>query len=170
MFFITNAIDGFEKIFCYKGVADRKSYFFFVLFQLLVLVLLNLVALIGLSFDNERVHTTVAFSLVIGVLVSFWSLLVKLAMSVRRLHDIGLSGWWVILIFCVTFVAFKHNGIMGIKSADPNWFIDVVNIVVACVVWLGSHLLLALPKSKIENNKYRPADSISIPATDEAVS
>ncbi|WP_162302966.1 hypothetical protein [Buttiauxella sp. 3AFRM03] len=75
MFFITNAIDGFEKIFCYKGVADRKSYFFFVALSVACSCTTQSGCTHRLSFDNERVHTTVAFSLVIGVLVSsghFW--------------------------------------------------------------------------------------------------
>ncbi|AYN26390.1 DUF805 domain-containing protein [Buttiauxella sp. 3AFRM03] len=185
MFFITNGIDGYRKVFCYKGVADRKSWLFFVLFQFLFLMLYDLVnfarALDNGALDDEAQASHVAIlavELALFYAATIYSCLAYLAITVRRFHDFGLSGWWVIpyfgLMVLVLLVIFAVSVlIFGILLEDvPIGSIATVVGFIVCknVVSISFILLLALPKSKIENNKYRPADSISIPATDEAMS
>ncbi|WP_370090789.1 DUF805 domain-containing protein [Buttiauxella sp. 3AFRM03] len=182
MFFITNAINGYRKAFCFRGVADRKSYFFFSLFQLLAFVLADLYSqYICFELSEPRDF----FSILI--VVSSYPFLADLTFTARRLHDIGLSGWWVTLIFCMTFIfavfiilwalitsweaslrkenSFLPDYIWGEYISSKwqfQWGLYIFNFVF--------NFLLALPKSKTENNKYRPANSVSIPATDEIVS
>lgn len=71
----------------FSGRARRKEFWMFVLFNAIISVVLTIIdAAIGLS-DNK---------LGVGVLSSIYSLAVlipSLAVSVRRLHDIGKSGW-----------------------------------------------------------------------------
>ncbi|AYN27016.1 DUF805 domain-containing protein [Buttiauxella sp. 3AFRM03] len=187
MFFITNAIDGYRKVFCYKGVTVRKPYFFFTLFQFVFLVLLDLISDLLESFtldlDYDTLFGCVALLLIYPILLTtisviVYSFLAGLSFTVRRFHDFGLSGWWVIPYIGVTFVALAVFTILaalalGILSDDEPTR-DIANkvafIVCIYVASFGLSLLAALPKSKIENNKYRTANSISIPATDEAVS
>ncbi|WP_162302992.1 DUF805 domain-containing protein [Buttiauxella sp. 3AFRM03] len=178
MFFITNGIDNYRKIFCYKGVASRNSYVFFSLFQILPLLFLDA---IDIFFDlvsqvtdllPEKISDLLDIVLrggdiAIGIIVLLSLLLADISISARRLHDIGLSGWFTlapaVIILAVQFIVF-------------SWFefeLEVgisIGMGIVIVIDLVFHLLLALPKSKIENNKYRPADSIFTPATDEAVS
>ena len=70
----------------FKGRARRKEYWMFVLFNALVSIVVEGIGyVIGLDF-----------------LVSLYALAVfipMLAVSVRRLHDIGKSGWWYLLGF-----------------------------------------------------------------------
>ncbi|AYN27018.1 DUF805 domain-containing protein [Buttiauxella sp. 3AFRM03] len=172
MFFIKNAIDAYKKTFCYKGVAGRKSYILFALFQFLFLVLLRLITFLDYV------------AIIVGLLPLF-VFLAGLAITVRRFHDFGLSGWWAILYFGVTFVvpivliifvilaffSFTADLVDGSYTAAYVVTSSIVRSTIEIyVVCITLSMLLALPKSKIENNKYRPADSISTPATDEAVS
>jgi uncharacterized membrane protein YhaH (DUF805 family) len=88
-------IEVFRKYADFSGRARRSEYWFFTLFNVLITIVLallglNLVRLFGLNQNG-------AFGLAyLYLLVAF---LPTLAVSVRRLHDIGLSGWWYLIVF-----------------------------------------------------------------------
>lgn len=68
----------------FSGRARRKEYWYFVLFYLMVLIGLSLLdALLG-------------FGLLSTVFV-LAMLLPNIAVGVRRLHDTGRSGWWLLI-------------------------------------------------------------------------
>ena len=73
--------------------ASRSEYWFFVLFAVIASIILSgLDIFIGIySFDVGMGLFSGIFSLV--------SLIPSIAVSVRRLHDTGSSGWWFLLIF-----------------------------------------------------------------------
>ena len=64
------------------GRIGRQEYWMFVLFSIIIQVALDIVRL-----D------------MIGMLVSLGLLLPSLGLGARRLHDIGKSGWWLLLGF-----------------------------------------------------------------------
>lgn len=66
----------------FEGRVGRQEYWMFVLFSILLQVALDIVHL-----D------------MIGMLVSLGLLLPSLGLAARRLHDIGKSGWWLLLGF-----------------------------------------------------------------------
>ncbi|RUO24381.1 DUF805 domain-containing protein [Aliidiomarina minuta] len=80
-----------QKYAVFSGRARRKEYWFFVLFNILVgLVLLLLDNLTG-TYNAE---------LGLGLLGGIYSLAViipSLAVAVRRLHDTGRTGWWILI-------------------------------------------------------------------------
>lgn len=86
-----------KKYTVFTGRARRKEYWFFVLFNVLILVLLVVVdGLLG-TF-NEAAG--------VGLFSGLYSLAVLIpgiAVLVRRLHDIDRTGWWA-LIGLVPFV------------------------------------------------------------------
>ena len=67
----------------FGGRASRSEYWWFYLFTLLA----------GLA--AEIVGSTV------GNLATLAFFLPGLALAVRRLHDVGRSGWWVLILFTV---------------------------------------------------------------------
>jgi uncharacterized membrane protein YhaH (DUF805 family) len=86
-----------KKYTVFTGRARRKEYWFFVLFNVLILVLLVMVdGLIG-TLNEEA-----GFGLFSG-LYSLAVLIPGIAVLVRRLHDIDRTGWWA-LIGLVPFV------------------------------------------------------------------
>lgn len=83
------------------GRARRKEYWYFVLFQLLILLvpLLLCVALVAAGGENPSDSNSLAiglFAMVAGV-VYVALLLPGLCVMIRRFHDVGLSGWLVLL-------------------------------------------------------------------------
>ncbi len=91
----------------FNGTAGRPEYWWFMLFQVIVLGVPSLIATLllvaGMPMDGNPEDVNGAlFALAIGLfaLVSLGSLallLPSLAVSARRLHDIGLSGWLLLL-------------------------------------------------------------------------
>lgn len=71
----------------FQGRARRKEYWMFFLFNFLFTILLSLIeTMLGLG----------------GILSGIYGLAVlipSIAVSVRRLHDIGRTGWWMLLSF-----------------------------------------------------------------------
>lgn len=75
----------------FKGRARRKEYWFFILFNLIASLLLTLVDFMTGSLDTE---------LGMGLLSGLYSLAIlipSLAVTVRRLHDTGRTGWWLLI-------------------------------------------------------------------------
>ena len=69
----------------FEGRARRTEYWMFVLFNFLAAVVL---AIVEYSLGLESI---------LSVLYSLAILLPSLAVAVRRLHDTGRSGWWILI-------------------------------------------------------------------------
>ena len=73
-----------------NGRASRSEYWWFVLFYLIV----NTVTFV----IDSTLGTMVTFDMGYVGLIAFLALLLPtVSVSVRRLHDIGKSGWWILL-------------------------------------------------------------------------
>jgi uncharacterized membrane protein YhaH (DUF805 family) len=79
-----------QKYATFSGRSRRREYWFFVLFYVIIFVALDFVDdLIGLR--NARG---------VGILSGLFALAMlipSLAVAVRRLHDIGRTGWWLLI-------------------------------------------------------------------------
>ena len=79
-----------NKYATFSGRARRKEYWMFLLINLVVSVALALIdSLIGSVSESGMGLLSSVYS--IGVLIP------SLALSVRRLHDTGRTGWWVLI-------------------------------------------------------------------------
>ncbi len=80
-----------KKYVDFNGRARRKEYWFFVLFNLIISCVLSAIdVFIG----------TYSSSAGIGLLAGLYGLAVLLpgiGVTVRRLHDTGRSGWWILI-------------------------------------------------------------------------
>ena len=82
----------FNKYADFNGRSPRAEYWYFALFNVaVVMVLAVLGAIIG------KLFMYVYYAYVLAILVP------SSAVSIRRMHDIGRSGWWV-LISLVPFI------------------------------------------------------------------
>ncbi|MBV0910904.1 DUF805 domain-containing protein [Anianabacter salinae] len=86
----------FSKYATFEGRASRSEYWWFALF--------GLVASLGLSFVDSWVLGMQSVQ-PLSSLFSLAILLPSLAVGARRLHDIGRSGWWL-LILLVPLIGF----------------------------------------------------------------
>jgi uncharacterized membrane protein YhaH (DUF805 family) len=87
--------EAFSHGFVYRGRASRSAYWWFVLFEAIVWIVLDLVFIIPAGMHNTPAIFAVLF-IVLG-LVGIYLFLVGLALLVRRLHDIDRTGWWVLI-------------------------------------------------------------------------
>ncbi len=85
----------------FTGRSRRKEYWMFVLFSVLVMMFLGFLTFLGLGNldDLDRADfsgTNPVFWLGIGLLFLFLIAIIvpSIAVTVRRLHDRNLSGWW----------------------------------------------------------------------------
>lgn len=93
-------INAFKQYVTFQGRARRKEYWFFTLFHLLAFILLVIIEnAVGATYNIYLDYYTVY---PIGILSSIYliaSALPQLAVTVRRLHDTGKSGWLYLLMF-----------------------------------------------------------------------
>ena len=77
--------DGFSKYATFSGRSSRSAYWWWFLFAFLASVAASLL-------------DAIAGTVVIGVIVGLGLFLPGLAVLVRRYHDAGHSGWWILLL------------------------------------------------------------------------
>lgn len=113
MGFVEAVRTGFSKYVDFDGRARRSEYWWWALFQGLLLVVLQAIVIITVfiafvpvltqvaadgTLEPEAFRATVwlpvAISWALLAIVQLGLLLPGLAVSVRRLHDTGRSGWW----------------------------------------------------------------------------
>jgi uncharacterized membrane protein YhaH (DUF805 family) len=81
---------GFSNYVNFSSRAARSEYWYWVLFAILVSIVANVLdALIMRGSGFSPISTIVGLGLILP----------GLAVSVRRLHDLDRSGWWLLLGF-----------------------------------------------------------------------
>jgi uncharacterized membrane protein YhaH (DUF805 family) len=103
----------------FSGRARRKEYWMFVLFNLIIVFVLGFI-------DGVLGLTTEGGMGILGGLYSLAVLLPSIAVGVRRLHDTGRSGWWLLIAFVpfigaiVLIVFFVLDSQPGGNEYGPN--------------------------------------------------
>ena len=85
---LTNSvISCFNKYFDFETRSSRKEFWYWQLFRILMFLSITFIESLGLS----------------GLLFisNFIFLIPEIAVSIRRLHDINKSGWWILLTFTI---------------------------------------------------------------------
>lgn len=90
----------------FSGRARRKEYWMFFLFNMLISIVLNIIA------------GVIKFPL-LGSLYSLVVLLPSIAVGVRRMHDVGKSGWFI-LIPIYNLILACTDGEQGENAYGPD--------------------------------------------------
>ncbi|HEX5990224.1 MAG TPA: DUF805 domain-containing protein [Solirubrobacterales bacterium] len=103
--------DGFSKYATFSGRSSRSAYWWWILFYVLVIIAASIV--------DAAIETPVLATL---AWLAFF--IPNLAVLVRRLHDTGRSGWWVLiglipLIGAIVLIVFAC-----LDSGPPNQYGD----------------------------------------------
>jgi len=106
-------LKAFRQYSDFNGRARRKEYFMFSLFNALFMILTMLIS-VGLSSWLDAPAFISIYALYILA-----SLVPSLAVSVRRLHDIGKSGW-MLLVGCIPLVGAIWMFVLLITDSDPQ--------------------------------------------------
>ncbi len=91
MNFVEAVKSGFRNYVNFSGRAVRSEYWYWTLFATVVAVVFGTID--QLLYPGDEMG---AFS-VVDIIVSLALLLPGIAVSVRRLHDIDRTGWWLLL-------------------------------------------------------------------------
>ena len=113
-------LEALKKYAVFHGRSRRAEYWYFVLFNLIVAIVLAAIdSLLGTFSSAQN----------IGLLSGIYSLAVlipTLAVTIRRLHDIDRSGWWILinlvpLIGTIVLLVFAlMDGTPGDNRYGPN--------------------------------------------------
>ncbi|MBV9455622.1 MAG: DUF805 domain-containing protein [Rubrobacter sp.] len=75
----------------FSGRARRKEYWMFLLINLVIVLVLNFIDYLTGTFSPR------AGVGLLGGLYSLAVLIPSIAVAVRRLHDTGRTGWWILI-------------------------------------------------------------------------
>ena len=105
---------GFRRYIDFRGRSSRAEYWWWTLFIVLV-------GIIATAIDTVVLGTDLWDTGLVGWVFSLATLSPDLAVSVRRLHDINRSGWWLLLYF-VLVIGWIVLLVWAIKRGDvgPN--------------------------------------------------
>ncbi|HYD55562.1 MAG TPA: DUF805 domain-containing protein [Burkholderiales bacterium] len=96
-----------NKYATFSGRARRKEYWMFFLMNLLIAMGIGIVeAIIGLGG-------------ILGILYALALLIPGIAVSVRRLHDTGRSGWWLLIGF-IPFIGWIVVLVFMVLDSQPG--------------------------------------------------
>lgn len=107
----------------FDGRARRREFWFFALFNLIASVVASILdRTLGLTFGPMVSYGYIYAVYAVAVIVP------GVAVSIRRMHDIGKSGWWLLIVFVpiiggiwllVLFVTKGQSG-SNAYGADPK--------------------------------------------------
>lgn len=118
-----------SKYATFSGRASRSEFWWFYLFTVLMIWAASIVEVVTLGEDGGNFLSTV---------VSLGFLVPTIAVGARRLHDIGMSGWWQLLMITIVgiivlivfwaqetkFEDNKHGGVPEDKQEAGNLAIE----------------------------------------------
>ena len=103
-------IDWYKKVIFdnyanFSGRARRSEYWYFTLINLLIVLTLCILLIVSLGIFGNNDYGEYSLGIAGGIMVSIISLyalitfIPRLAVTVRRLHDLGYSGWMYLIAF-----------------------------------------------------------------------
>ncbi len=153
-----------KKWFSFSGRATRKDFWMTALWQFLCAIGLLVLIVISFLIFTKWLASLLAVPIVLALL----SLVVAgFANGVRRLHDLGLSGFWIFYLtaFGLPSLYFSYlmdadasakatvERIKGVGSPWLSWILAIIFWPLAC--GFGSLLILLSPGQK-QDNLYGP--------------
>ena len=106
-------IEVVKKYAVFSGRARRREYWMFFLFNVIIAMVLGTIEAL-MDFHPEGSRST------LGTLYGLAVLIPSLAVGVRRLHDIGRSGWWM-LIGLIPIIGALVLLIFSIQDSYPTY-------------------------------------------------
>lgn len=112
-------LDVLKQYAVFQGRARRKEYWMFTLFSMLVYIGLMIIeGILGMGGEGGLGLLSILYSL--GVLLP------SIGVTIRRLHDTGRSGWWLLICLVplvggiVLLVFLVLDGQPGSNQYGPN--------------------------------------------------
>jgi uncharacterized membrane protein YhaH (DUF805 family) len=110
-------IDALKKYATFGGRARRKEYWYFTLFNIIVFVILGVIDFLTGNFSVADGTG------LLGGIYSLAVLIPSIAVTFRRLHDTGRSGWWLLIGFVplIGVIALLVFMVLGSKEEENEY-------------------------------------------------
>ena len=105
--------EALKKYAVFSGRSRRKEYWYFVLFTALISIALSIIDGLTGTYDVW------AGAGLLGGIFGLAILIPSIAVSVRRLHDIDRTGWWV-LIGLVPLIGWVVLLVFHVQDSTPG--------------------------------------------------
>ena len=157
-----------KKYATFSGRARRSEYWWFMLAQYILSAALSIIMFISIfaivavkatSGSIEDINPIDFYlknpGLWLIILVSLALLIPNLAVTVRRFHDIGHSGWWLLIPMLAIPLLLGGSIVLAVYNNNLWFFIPVVYLLLLAVsiimiVWLATN-------GKRETNEWGPS-------------
>lgn len=111
-------LNAFRQYATFTGRARRREYWMFILFNAVVIFVLAILAGV-LSPNMDETGPSLNLGTALYGLYTLAAFIPSLAVTARRLHDTGRSGWWQ-LINLVPFVGGIILLIFAVQDSQPG--------------------------------------------------
>lgn len=158
---------GFKNFVNFKGVATRAEFWYFQLFVVLVSVVLSTFESIVFPIEPDAPIDQQLLATPLSLLASLILFLPQLSLQVRRFHDAGFSGKWLLLLLpALFFVGLTFGAYLAVESQGQLGTItgnlNIAGYAYPTLMILGGiqifFLIVMLQPSKpaSKGNKYAP--------------
>jgi uncharacterized membrane protein YhaH (DUF805 family) len=106
-------VEALKKYAVFSGRSRRKEYWYFVLFVVFISIVLSTIDGLFGTYHRESGAGLLSTMFSLAVLIP------SIAVSVRRLHDIDRTGWWV-LISLVPLVGWIVLLVFHVQDGTPG--------------------------------------------------
>lgn len=153
-------VRGFFNYFNFTGRTRRVDYWWYRLAYLIILfgptVIVALIFGDSDIFGDSETNTTTLLGTVLTIfygIVLLWFAIPELSITVRRLHDAGQSGKWVLAAYVSMFAGFLIGGLAALRLLSPWWLAPVV---VSFILIELLMLIFTLLPSRPSGERYGP--------------
>ncbi|MDR1727531.1 MAG: DUF805 domain-containing protein [Acidobacteriota bacterium] len=108
----------------FSGRAQRKEYWMFALGNMIVYIALMLLISVAAAGSTDQSGDIPPLAVPPLILLAFYALatiIPNLAVSVRRMHDIGKSGWWIFISVIPFGIGAIWFLVLAVTDSQPGW-------------------------------------------------
>ena len=138
----TSVVTCFKKFITVKGRASRSECLWFWLFVIIVNLFLALCAIVlpiyVFGFIGNLSLMTYYAIIITDWLPNLWAFITLppvICVTIRRLHDVNLSGWWILyyhlflLVSAIMFLLFEYNFLK-----EPTLLILIIWVIIRVIL------------------------------------